>query len=131
MTISDYLLFGAAAMLGANHVIIKMPNWHKGHLFWPLQFVNLVLMTLLMAFGIPEVNTTVPVMNWVLGGLFGFHIVKNNTQLNRHRTERNNGNHRNNLSFGTHTEERVSIDDAEHARITAALKAGRQSSKGD
>jgi len=86
MILSDWLFFGVIAVLALNHVAVLPKGWQgRSWFFWPVQALNLVTATMLMAVGIPDLAVLAPFLNWVLGLLLIFHIVSNNNKLLRSR----------------------------------------------
>ena len=115
-TVSDLILFGVVALIGINHVLMRIPGFiHRWWAFLPVQILNLGAAVWLMAVGVPEFNEDggLSFLNWVLGLLLIFHIVQNNMRLQR--AQRNKG--------------RPSPSDirAEQARIEEALRKGEES----
>jgi len=83
MDTSTTLLFAVAALLGANHVVFKIPGWHRRRvLFWGVQLLNLGTATAVLVWGLPGFEATAAVaIKWVLGLLLILHIITNNQQL--------------------------------------------------
>lgn len=112
-SVSDLILFGVVALIGINHVLMRIPGFiHRWWAFLPVQILNLGAAIWLMAIGVPEFNEDggLSFLNWVLGLLLVFHIVQNNMRLQRAQK----------------TKGRPSPADvrAEQARIEEALRKG-------
>ena len=95
MSHSDTLLFGFIGLMVLNNALMRLPAWlSRSWLFWPCQLLNLGAAIYLMAVGIPDFEGRVEVMNWVLGLLFLWHIIQNNSRFveaRRARHERQHG----------------------------------------
>lgn len=89
MDLPTTLLLVVVAILGLNHMVLRIPGWHQRRVvFWALQLLNLVAAVLLMAVGIPGFAGATKAINWVLGLLLILHIVTNNGRLvQAHRDE--------------------------------------------
>ena len=82
MDLGTALLLVVAALLGINHMLLRLPGWeHRTGLFWSVQFINLTAVILLLAIGLPGFGNATVAVNWVLGLLFILHIVTNNGRL--------------------------------------------------
>ena len=76
------LILVVAALLGVNHMLLRLPRWeHRMGIFWTVQFTNLTAVILLLTIGIPGFSGATHAINWVLGLLFILHIVTNNGRL--------------------------------------------------
>ena len=113
MTQSDLILFAAVAVLAGNHAVLRIPGWvERVWMFWSIQLLNLGAACYLIAVGIPEFRGTMTVANWMLGLLFIFHAVSNNRRLQR--------------AMKAGRRRSAADEEAHHARIRAALKAGEE-----
>ena len=82
MDIGTILILIVAALLGINHMLLRLPRWeYRMGVFWTVQFTNLTAVVLLLAIGIPGFAGATKAVNWVLGLLFILHIVTNNGRL--------------------------------------------------
>ena len=82
MDLGTALLLVVAALLGINHMLLRLPGWeYRTGLFWSVQFINLTAVILLLAVGLPGFGDASVAVNWVLGLLFILHIVTNNGRL--------------------------------------------------
>ena len=82
MDIGTTLILIVAALLGINHLLLRLPRWeYRMAIFWTVQFTNLTAVILLLTFGIPGFAGATKAVNWVLGLLFILHIVTNNGRL--------------------------------------------------
>ena len=105
------LILIVAALLGMNHMLVRLPHWeHRMRIFWTVQFTNLTAVILLLAIGIPGFSGATHAINWVLGLLFILHIVTNNGRLVAART-------------GAKTDEEEALNE-KRDQIKAALKRG-------
>ncbi len=87
MDLGTTLLLVVAALLGINHMLLRLPGWeYRNGLFWTVQFTNLAAVVLLLAIGLPGFGDASIAVNWVLGLLFILHIVTNNGRLVAART---------------------------------------------
>jgi len=82
MDIGTILILIVAALLGINHMLLRLPRWeYRMGIFWTVQVTNLTAVILLLAIGIPGFTDATKAINWVLGLLFILHIVTNNGRL--------------------------------------------------
>ncbi len=82
MDLSTALILGVAGILGMNQMIFRLPGWEtRRAVFWSLQGLNLVIITALLAIGIPGFQGATKVVNWVLGLLLVHHVISNNGRL--------------------------------------------------
>ncbi len=82
MDLGTILILIIAALLGTNHMLLRLPRWeYRMGVFWTVQFTNLTAVVLLLAIGIPGFAGATKAVNWVLGLLFILHIVTNNGRL--------------------------------------------------
>ncbi len=83
MESGDAILFGVVAALAANSVLFLWPGWDRRRaLFYGVQLVNLTVATFLMALGVPSLEGSLAIFNWVLAGLFIVRILTNNKRYN-------------------------------------------------
>ena len=76
------LILVVAALLGVNHMLLRLPRWeYRMGVFWSVQLTNLTAVILLLTVGIPGFAGATKGVNWVLGLLFILHIVTNNGRL--------------------------------------------------
>ena len=76
------LILIVAALLGINHMLLRLPKWeYRMGVFWSVQLTNLTAVILLLTIGIPGFSGATKAVNWVLGLLFILHIVTNNGRL--------------------------------------------------
>lgn len=107
MTHSDLLLFGFIGLMALNNALVRLPAWlARSWLFWPCQLLNIGAAVYLMAVGIPDFEGRIEVMNWVLGLLFLWHVIKNNSRFVEARRAQYE------QSQEEATEKRASIQDA-------------------
>ena len=84
MTYSDALLFGMVAVMAINYVATRWPGWEdRPIVFWLAQLANLTAATFLFYEGIPEFKGDLAVVNILLGALFIFHILQNNSRYQK------------------------------------------------
>ena len=82
MDIGTTLILIVAALLGVNHMLLRLPRWeYRMGIFWTVQLTNLSAVILLLSVGIPGFAGASKAVNWVLGLLFILHIVTNNGRL--------------------------------------------------
>ena len=82
MDLATTLILAVAAILGMNHMVFRLPGWeHRRVVFWGVQLLNLVVIILLLAVGIPGFAGAAKAINWVLGLLLILHVVTNNGRL--------------------------------------------------
>jgi hypothetical protein len=82
MDLATTLILAVAAILGMNHMVFRLPGWeHRRVVFWGVQLLNLVVIILLLAVGIPGFASAAKAINWVLGLLLILHVVTNNGRL--------------------------------------------------
>lgn len=92
METGDAILFGVVAALAVNSVLFFWPGWDRRRvLFYAVQATNLVVATFLMAVGVPTLDGSLEVFNWVLGGLFIVRILTNNKRYTEALRERRRG----------------------------------------
>ena len=85
-TPSDLMLFWVVALLGLNHLLMRIPGViQRMWAFFSVQALNLGTATWMMAVGIPDFKQdgNLWILNWVLGFLLIFHIIQNNNRLQR------------------------------------------------
>jgi len=111
MDIGTTLILIVAALLGVNHMLLRLPQWeNRLGIFWTVQFTNLAAVILLLAIGIPGFSGATHAINWVLGLLFILHIVTNNGRLVAARS-------------GANTQEEEALNE-KRDQIKAALQRG-------
>ena len=82
MDIGTTLILVVAALLGVNHMVLRLPEWeYRMGVFWLVQLTNLTAVILLLTVGIPGFAGATKAVNWVLSLLFILHIVTNNGRL--------------------------------------------------
>ena len=82
MDIGTTLILIVAALLGVNHMLLRLPKWeYRMGVFWSVQLTNLTAVILLLTIGIPGFAGATKAVNWVLALLFILHIVTNNGRL--------------------------------------------------
>jgi hypothetical protein len=117
-TLSDLVLFWVVALLGLNHLLMRIPGViQRLWAFVPMQILNLATAAWLMAIGIPDFKSDemLWILNWVLGLLLIFHIIQNNIRLQLQRRNK-----------GRPSPANVR---AEQARIEDALRSGAVDAK--
>lgn len=81
MEVGDAILFAVIAALAANSVLFLWPGWDRRRaIFYTVQVVNLLVAIFLMAVGVPSLDGSLEIFNWVIGGLFIVRIVSNNNR---------------------------------------------------
>ena len=114
-TISDLVLFWVVALIGFNHLLMRISGVIlRPWAFLPIQILNLGTAAWLMAVGLPDLeqDETLWILNWVLGLLLIFHIIQNNLRLQRVRRV-----------SARPTQEQLRSD---REQITAALQRGAE-----
>lgn len=118
MEAGDAILFAVVAALAANSVLFLWPGWDRRRaLFYGVQLINLVVATFLMAVGVPSLEGSLSVFNWVLAGLFIVRILTNNKRYNEALRKRR----------GT----RSAATDEKKAALRAALRRGEEAADSD
>ena len=109
---STLILFAVAALLGVNHLVFRIPGWHRWRsVFWMVQLLNLGTAVYVLVWGLPGFEETAAVaVKWVLGLLLILHIVTNNQRLVRALQDAPDG----------------PEEDAKRSRIKAALARGEE-----
>jgi|GEM_PF-1122064 len=112
MDTGTWVLMGIIALLVINRFLVRLPGWDQRRgLFWGVQLVNLAAACFMIVVGVPELTGISRTANWMVALLFMFHIVQNNSRLTQERRAR----------LQAHSAQ----DEAERARILAALHAGQ------
>ena len=89
MSPSDFALFAVVILLALNHPLPRLTrvfDWPP--VFWGLQLLNLVALTMLFAIGIPDLVDQIQIFNYVIGLLFIVHILKNNRNYTQHHRDK-------------------------------------------
>lgn len=82
MTLGDAILFAIVGVIAGNHVVVRLPGWHRRlWLFWLMQGLNLGIIVFLLVEGIPTLEGPLVVFNYVFALLMMLRIVQNNTRL--------------------------------------------------
>jgi hypothetical protein len=113
----DAILLAVVGVLAANHVLVRVPGWERRPvLFWGAQALNLAASIYVMAAGIPGLDGSLRIFNWVFGLLFIVRIVQNNQRYSDARREARRAD--------------AQSDSARKERIRAALRAGEADPEG-
>ncbi len=111
MSPSDLALFAVVILLALNHTLTRMTRvFEWPPVFWGLQLLNLLALTLLFAIGIPDLVDQIEIFNYVIGLLFIVHILKNNRGYTQYHRERK--------------QKAQASTNSKQAQILAALQAG-------
>lgn len=82
MTPSDIVLFVVVAVMGINHLTLRLPGWNtRLWLFWLTQLCNLGIACYLIWYGIPDFQGELSIVNYMIALLFIYHILVNNRRL--------------------------------------------------
>lgn len=88
MTLDDALLFATAALLGGNHLVVRIPGWERRvWAFWLMQALDLAACIYFAAWGMPAFTQGLPIVNWAVALLFAWHVVHNNHLLVQARAQ--------------------------------------------
>lgn len=83
------ILLGAFALMALNRGLLMLPGWDRRPvLFWAVQVANLAACVFMIVHGVPELQGLARYANWVIGLLFAWHIVQNNTRWSAARRAR-------------------------------------------
>lgn len=106
MTLGDAILFAIVGVIAGNHVVVRLPGWHRRlWLFWLMQGLNLGIIVFLLVEGIPSLEGPLVVFNYIFALLMMLRIVQNNTRL---------------------TAARAAAEDEDQAEATSKAEALRQ-----
>ena len=84
MSSSDMVLFAVMAVMGINHLTLRLPGWDKRlWLFWLTQLCNLGMACHLIWSGIPDFQGDLSIVNYMIALLFIYHILVNNRRLSQ------------------------------------------------
>lgn len=77
MDLSTWVVLGLAALIGANHVLVRLP-WVRSNdaLFWLLNLLDLGVGIAVLALGLPG-YAHAPAVGWVVGLLLVLHVAQN------------------------------------------------------
>lgn len=77
MDLNTWVLFGLVALIGANHVLVRVP-WVRSidALFWLLNLVDLGVGIAVLVLGLPG-YAHAPAVGWVVGLLLVLHVAQN------------------------------------------------------
>ena len=76
--LSTMLFVGVVVVIASNHLVMRMlVKAERPWAFWTFQLFNIVVGSLVIAFGIPGFSDYI-VVQWLLGGLVLFHVILNN-----------------------------------------------------
>ena len=94
MTENDIILFSVVSLLAFNIFIARSKSWEgRLWLFLLMQSINLAGGSFMILNGIPEFSDDLEIVNIMIGLLFFYHVIQNNSQWQRYRrqiqTERN------------------------------------------
>ena len=91
MSSSDMVLFAVIALMGINHLTLRLPGWNKRlWLFWLTQLCNLGMACYLIWSGIPDFKGDLSIVNYMIALLFIYHILVNNRRLSRTQSPKDN-----------------------------------------
>ena len=111
LTLGDVMLFVVVASLASNHVVVRITDWAlRPYIFWPLQLANLSAIVFLVGWGVPGLDGTIAVFNYVLALLFVMRSVQNNRQWGEARRQQRKAS--------------AQQSDEEWARVLQALRSG-------
>ena len=77
MDVSTWVLFGLVVLIGANHLLVRIPRVRRDpRLFWAINVADIAVGLAVLAFGLPGYAST-PVIGWVVGLLLVMHVAQN------------------------------------------------------
>lgn len=118
MDLGTGVLLGVASLLAVNRFLLSLPGWsrRKG-LFWAVQLLNLLAACFMILHGIPGLQGYLRYANHLIGLVFVFHVVQNNSRLVSARAEERGA--------------RRQQDEARREAVQAALRAGGEALQDD
>ncbi|MEC7987783.1 MAG: hypothetical protein VX278_21625 [Myxococcota bacterium] len=84
MSETDISFFAMVALIAINQFLIRTKYWQKQMwIFWVTQLLNSALGSWALFIGLPGLNESLSVINWIIGLLFFYHIARNQVLLQR------------------------------------------------
>ena len=87
MDLSTAVLFGLVVLLGLNQLVARVPAFTlRPWLFWPVVFMDVIVGTYVIGWGLPGFDH-VPPVSWVVGLLFFMHVGQDLSLRVRHQRD--------------------------------------------